>query len=165
MTTATPLFGTLTAMTCTIASLASDTNLVAGRESTVVDNGSGGTDAFDIIISGKITTGTSPTAARQIEIWAYSVADTATTYMGSASGADANLTPDEKTNMVLLKVIPTSSTSNVTYRFGGISLAAAFGGVVPQKFGLFVVHNTGVVLHATGSNHVLAYTAFKAEAA
>ena len=61
-------YGTSTVITNAIASLASDTNLLAGYESAVIDNT---TDGFeDIILSGKVTTGTSPTASRQIEVWA-----------------------------------------------------------------------------------------------
>jgi hypothetical protein len=61
-------YGATTVITASLASLASDTNLLAGLESAVIDNT---TDGFeDIIISGKVTTGTSPTAARQIEVWA-----------------------------------------------------------------------------------------------
>jgi len=61
-------YGSKTTLTCAVASLASDTNLLAGIESSVIDNT---TDGFtDVIVSGKLTTGTSPTASRQIEVWA-----------------------------------------------------------------------------------------------
>ncbi len=61
-------YGVTTVITNAVASLASDTNLLAGYESVVIDNT---TDGFeDIILSGKRTTGTSPTASRQIEVWA-----------------------------------------------------------------------------------------------
>ena len=52
------------ALTFTLASLASSASLVAGRESTAVDNGT--TLAVDYLVSGKITTGTSPTANKTI---------------------------------------------------------------------------------------------------
>lgn len=162
MPTASPLYGTPTAATITIASLASDTSLVAGRESTAVDQSST-LDAIDVIVGGKITTGTSPTASRQIEIWAYACYD-GTEFTGSATGSDANLTPDAKSSMRLLEVIPTDGTSNKAYKWGGISLFQAFGNL-PVKFGFFVVHNTGVALHATGGNHELYYTTIKYESA
>jgi hypothetical protein len=146
----------------TLASLASDTNLVAGRESTAVNNGSAGADAIDALVGGKITTGTSPTADRQIEVWAYGSYD-ATSYCGGASGTDANLTPQAKSLMRLLTVIPTSATSNQAYTFGPFSIAQAFGGVVPEKWGIYVVQNTGVALHATGGNHEIKYTPVKFE--
>jgi hypothetical protein len=163
MTTASPVYGTPTAMTITIASLATDAALVAGRASTALDQ-KDSLDAIDVLVGGKITTGTTPTASRQIEIWAYASYDDAE-YSGSATGSDANLTPDAKENMVLLHVIPTDATSNKTYKWGPKSIAQAYGGVVPVQFGVYVVHNTAVNLHATGSNHEIVYTAVKYESA
>ena len=55
-------------LTITLASLASDTSLLTGRESAVIDNTAN--LYLDFLISGKITAGTSPTAARSIEVWA-----------------------------------------------------------------------------------------------
>lgn len=152
MTTATPLLGTATALTMTLASLASDTSLVAGRESTAVDNGSGADDAIDCLVGGKVTTGTSPTTARQIEVWLYGMYD-GTEFSGGASGTDANFTPDAKSLLKLLTIIPTIATSDKAYRWGPFSVAQAFGGVMPQKWGVYIVHNTGVALNATGGNH------------
>lgn len=151
MTTATPLLGAASALTMTLASLASDTNLVAGRESTAVDNGSGGDDAIDCLVGGKVTTGTTPTAARQIEVWLYGMYD-GTEYSGGATGSDANLTPDAKSLLKLLTIIPTVNTSDKAYRWGPFSVAQAFGGVMPQKWGVYIVQNTGANLNATGGN-------------
>ena len=61
-------YGSKTTLTCAMASLASDTNLLAGIESSIIDNTSDG--FYDIYVSGKITVGTSPTASKQIEVWA-----------------------------------------------------------------------------------------------
>jgi hypothetical protein len=151
MTTATPLYGSPTALTITLASLATDAALVAGRESTAVDQ-KDTDDAIDVLVGGKITTGTSPTASRQIEVWAYGSYDD-TEFSGAATGSDANLTPTAKTTMQLLVIIPTSATSDVTYKWGPYSVAQAFGGMVPVQWGVYVVHNTGVALNATGGNH------------
>lgn len=149
MTTASIQHDAATTDTITLASLASDTNLVAGREGTVVSH----EDAeIDSLVGGKVTTGTTPTASRQIEVWAYASYD-GTSYSGSATGSNANLTPDEKTNMRLLTIIPTVNTSDKTYIWGPFSLANAFGGTLPRKTGIFIVHNTGANLNATGGNH------------
>lgn len=156
MTTASIAYGTSTAMTMTLASLASDTNLLAGRESTAVDNSS--TLAVDYIVGGKVTTGTSPTASRVIEVWAYASYD-GTTYSGGATGTDAALTfASEKTSLALLQVLPTDATSNHTYEWGPFSIADAFG-IMPKKFGIYIVHNTGVNLNSTAGNHEVKYTA------
>lgn len=159
MTTAAISYGTSTALTITLASLASDTSLIAGRQSTVIDNTSD--LAIDAIVGGKITTGTSPTASKQIEVWAFASYD-GTTYGGGAGASDANFSPTgEKTTFSLLTSIPTDSTSNHTYEFGTFSIAQAFGGTMPKKWGIYVVHNTGVALNATGGNHEIKYTAVK----
>lgn len=163
MTTATPAFQTAVTHTITLASLASDTTLVAGREGTAIDN-AGTDDAIDATVGGKVTTGTSPTAARQIEVWLYGSYD-GTTYSGAATGSDANLTPAEKTLLKLLTIIPTVNTSNKTYPWGPFSVAQAFGGTLPRKWGVFIVHNTGVALNATGGNHEVKHTPVKYESA
>lgn len=162
MTTATPLYGTTTAMTITLASLATDVNLVAGRQSTVVDNGID--DAIDASIGGKVTTGTSPTASRQIEIWLFCSYDD-TEYIGGAGASDAAFTPDTKVALKMLQVLPTVNTSDKAYRWGGFSVANAFGGLMPEKWGGYVVHNTGVNLNSTGGNHEMVYTPVKYESA
>lgn len=159
MTTATISYGTSAALTATLASLASDTNLIAGRQSTVIDNTSD--VAIDAIVGGKVTTGTSPTASRQIEVWAFGSYD-GTTYSAGAGASDANFSPTgEKTLMSLLTVIPTDSTSNHAYEWGPFSVAQAFGGTMPKKWGIFIVHNTGVNLNSTGGNHEIKYTPVK----
>jgi hypothetical protein len=163
MTTATPANQTVTTHTITLASLASDTSLVAGREGTAIDNHAT-EDAIDAMVGGKVTTGTSPTAARQIEAWLAGSYD-GTTYSGGATGADANLTPSEKTLLKLLTIIPTVNTSNKTYQWGPFSVAQAFGGCMPRKWSVFIVHNTGVALNATAGNHEVKHTPVKYESA
>src|SRR5690242_3154860 len=157
MTTATPVYGSSVAMTCTIASLATDANLLVGRESTAVDQ-KDTDDAIDCLLGGKITTGTTPTAAKQIEIWLYGSYDD-TEFSASASGSNAGLTltAESKTLMRLFTIIPTHSTSDTAYKFGPYSVAQCFGGVLPVQWGVWIVHNTGVNLNSTGGNHELVY--------
>ena len=157
MATATPTFGTVTTHTITLTSLASDTN-GGGRAGTAIDNVS--EDAIDAMVGGSVTTGTGPTAARQIEVWCYGSYD-GTSYSGGVTGSDANLTPQEKTLMKLLTVIPTSSTANQRYTWGPFSVAQAFGGTMPRKWGMYFVQNTGAALHATGTNHEVKHTPIK----
>lgn len=148
-------YGTASDATITLASLASDTNLLAGRQSSAISNTS--TLALDYLISGKVTTGTSPTAARSIEVWAVGSWD-GTNWPDVITGAgDAGKTftsSDIKASSCrLLGAMATSATSNVNYFFGPVSVAAAFGGVCPPSFVVFIVHNTGVALNATAGNH------------
>lgn len=164
MATASPLYGSVSTITMTLASLASDTSLVAGRASTAVDNTTD--DAIDALVGGFITTGTTPTASRQIEIWLYGSYD-GTEYSGGATGVDANLTPQgsAKSTLRLVTIILTNATSNQKYTWGPFSVANAFGGVMPPAWGVYIVHNTGVALNATAGNHEVQYRTIKYESA
>lgn len=150
-------YGTTTTITNAIASLASDTNLLAGYESAVIDNTSDGFD--DIILSGKVTTGTSPTASRQIEIWAVAWDSNAwPDVFDGTTGAETITSADIKAALCkCVAIMPTNNTSDRTYSFTGVSAKQVFGGVLPSTFVLFTVHNTGVNLNATAGNHEFRY--------
>lgn len=162
MATASPSWGTATAVTCTLASLATSADTTVGRQSASLDLTS--IDAIDLAVHFKVTTGTSPTSAKQIEIWAAASLD-GTLFAGNASTADAALTPIEKTTMRLLAIIPTSNASDRTYRAVIPSLAAAFGGTLPPHVAFWISHNTAVNLNATGGNHEIYYRALNYESA
>ena len=141
-------------LTVTLASLASDTNLLTGRESATIDNS---TNLYlDILISGKITAGTSPTAARSIEVWAVGSWDGTNwpdVFDGTES-AETITSADIKASVC--RFVAAMATANVTdraYHFGPVSLASAFGGTLPPKVVLFVTHSTGVALNSTAGNH------------
>ena len=157
-TTLTPAYSAVTTHTITLASLASDSNLLAGQQGTAIDNTSELAD--DSMVGGKVTTGTSPTATKQIEIWAFGSYD-GTSYSAGAGASNAGFTPVTKTLMALLQVIPTTSTSNQLYVWGPFSVARAFGGTMPKNWGIYVVHNTGVNLNATAGNHEVKHTPVK----
>lgn len=159
MSTSSVSYGASTAMTITLTSLASSSTLLAGRESTAVDNT--GTLAIDYLVGGKTTTAAAAATplAGQIEYWAYGSYD-GTTYSGGATGSDAGLTfASEKTNLRLLYIQPTDTTAAHVYEWGPYSIAQAFGGVVPKKWGIYITHNTSAALHITATNHEVKYTA------
>jgi hypothetical protein len=140
--------------TITLTSLASDTNLLAGRESTAIDNT---TNLYlDYLVSGKVTTGTSPTTARSIEVWAVGARDN-TNFPGVFDGTDSDETitsANHKASVCrFVASMSTDATSDREYQFGPISMASVFGGTLPPKFVLFVTHNTAVALNATAGNH------------
>jgi hypothetical protein len=147
-------YGTASDLTITLASLASDTNLLTGRESATIDNTS--TLALDVLVSGKVTAGTSPTASRSIEVWAVGSWDGTNwpdVFDGTES-AETITSADIKASICrLVAAMATANTSDRVYHFGPVSIAAAFGGVVPPKIVLFVTHSTGVALNATAGNH------------
>ncbi len=74
MTTASPLLSAVVTHTITLANLATDVNLLAGRAGTAIDQ-KDTDDAIDALVGGLVTTGTSPTASKQIEVWAYASPD------------------------------------------------------------------------------------------
>ena len=141
-------------LTITLASLASDTNLLTGRESATIDNS---TNLYlDILISGKITAGTSPTASRSIEVWAVGSWDGTNwpdVFDGTES-AETITSADIKASVTrYLAAMATANTSDRAYHFGPVSLASAFGGTLPPKVVLFVTHSTGQTLNSTAGNH------------
>ena len=141
-------------VTITLASLASDTNLFAGAESNAIDNTVNG--YRDYWVSGKITTGTSPTTGRQIEVWAIGSPD-GSLWPDVFDGTDSaeTITSANHKNSVcrFLAEMATDATSDRVYHFGPVSVASAFGGVMPKSFVVFVVHNTAVNLNSTAGNH------------
>lgn len=150
-------YGSKTTITAAVASLASDTNLLAGIESSIIDNSTDGFD--DILLSGKSTTGTSPTASRQIEVWAvaWDGANWPDVFDGTTSAE--TITSSDIKNAICkpVAILATNNTSDRTYHYSGVSARAVFGGELPSKFVLFQVHNTGVALNATAGNHEHSY--------
>jgi hypothetical protein len=148
--------GTQAAITITLASLATSATLVVGRASTVVSSG----NWSDALVSGKITTGTSPTGG-EIDVYVWAQEDDTPTYPDSITGTDAAKT-FASTNvrdaaLVLARVIGMDTTSNQQYEIKAFSVASLFGGVLPKRWGIFVTHSSGVNLNATGGNHEIVY--------
>lgn len=149
------------ALTITIAGLATSATLVAGVESTAIDNTAN--KYPDILLAGKITTGTSPTGnPGTIAIYVYGSYEDTPIYPDVLDGTNSAETFTSvailQSALRLVAVISTSTTSNITYWFGPTSIALAFGGRMPKFWGVFVTHSTGVNLHATGGNHAIWYT-------
>lgn len=147
------VYGTAADATITLASLASDTAKLAGRESTAIDNSSA--LALDYLISGKITSGTSPTTGKSIEVWCVASWD-GTNYPAGFAGTDAAgptlIAENKNSALALVASLAIVGTSNTTYHFTCRSIAALFG-MCPKKFSFFVTHDTAVALHATSGNH------------
>ena len=144
------------ALTITLASLAASSTWAVGRESASVDNT---TNLYlDYLLSGKVTTGTGPTAG-VIEVWVAGIMEDTPTWPDVFAGADAGRTitaPVADVKAAALKlafIVNTDTTANRTYWFAPVSVASLFGGVCPLKFSIFVTHSTVAVIHATGTNH------------
>jgi hypothetical protein len=141
-----------TAFTLTLNSLASSSTLLAGRASTAVDNT---TNLYeDYLISGEVKMGTTPTTATFVEVWAYAIRGDDTNYPLGITGTDANFSMpslgSKAGGVVRLGAIQVDlTTTGQVFDFASASLAQAFGGSCPSKFGLFVVHNCGAALDAS----------------
>jgi len=150
------VYATNQVLTITLASLATDTNLLTGRESTAIDNTSN--LYLDYLLDGKITVGTSPTTAKEIRVYVAGLFGDASwpdVFDGTDSAETVSGVGTRDTALKLAAVIPTINTSDLGYFFGPISVASLFGGVCPAKFVVFVTHNTAVNLNSTSGNHYI----------
>ncbi len=145
-------------LTITLASLASDSALLTGRASTVVDNSSN--KYVDFLVGGTIMTGTSPAANSSLEVLLWATLNDTPLYPDAVTGSDAGITiatAGSKQNAFFpLATIITLNTSNKAYYFGPISIARLIG-FCPVKWGVFVTQNTTANLNATGGNHKISY--------
>ena len=147
-------------ITCGVASLATSATFVAGRESTVISNA---TNLYvDALLSGQVTVGTTPTIDTQIRIYVFAARDDTPTYPDVMDGTDSAETLTSvgvgAGFLKLAKVLDVdATTSDRGYDFGPVSVAQLFGGSLPQRWSLFVTHNTGVNLNTTAGNHVFKF--------
>lgn len=156
-----------TALTITLASLATSSTLLVGRESNAVDNTSN--LDLDHLLSGKITTGTSPTVNTRIEVWVYapiSISSGTPIYPDVFDGTDsAETVTSDNVKSSLLKLAWSTlvdNTSDRTYYMPPTSIASLFG-AMPAFWGVFVTHSTAVNLNSTAGNHDLSYYRIQAQ--
>jgi len=152
MTTTTVIHAAAGTVTITLTSLADGSY----RQSASVDND---TNAyFDAQVGGSIQTGTTPTAGENIQVFAYGSYD-GTNFTAGASGSDAAYTADGEEGLLkLLEVIEVDATSDQDYVWGPISVAQAFGGILPVDWGIIVKNDSGAALNATGTNNEVQFT-------
>lgn len=160
-----------TALAITLASLGSSATFLSGRESGAVVNTS---NLFlDALVSGQITVGTSPTANTQIRVYTYApirIVLSTVTYPDVMDGTDSAETVTSagilRSAFRLAAVLDVdSTTTGRAYPIRPFSVASLYGGVMPTHWGVYVAHNTGVNLHATGANHYIHYMGIEATSA
>lgn len=155
MATTSQLFGTSTAITCTINSLANSATV--GRQSTVIDNTS---NLFDDALVTTIVT-TAGSVAAPLSVFVYvSGSEDGTNFDqddGVFGASDAAYTINSFTNLKLGAVISTPTTAKV-YN-STFSVARLFGGNMPRKWAIVVVNNSGATL--SGSGNSATYTGMK----
>jgi len=134
-------------ITITLNSLAD----AAARASTAVDNSS---NCFlDAFVQVKVNnTEGAPTGDANLLVYAYGTADGGTTYSGAATGTDAAygaVAGQMVENCPLLGIIHADADDEV-FESHAMSVARAFGGVLPDHWGIIVVNQLGVALPASG---------------
>lgn len=137
-------------LTCTLTSLADG----SWRESAVVNQNT----PLDLggWLAGSVQTGTSPTSGNTIDFYLYGSIDGSTDYTGGASGSDAAYTANgEEDEFIWIGSVTVDATSDQDYEFGPWSVEAAFGGAIPNRWGVVVENNSGATLNATGTNNDL----------
>ncbi len=152
------------AITITLASLATSSTLLAGRQSTIVDNTSN--KFIDAILFGQITAGTTLTAGN-IAVYVFApikiVSSTASyptataTALTESDGA-ATFESGQLGSLKLAGNMVTNTTNSRVYTLEPVSVASLFGGVLPPKWGIWVTQSTNANLDATAGNHWMHYT-------
>ena len=156
MATATINYASPATITMDLANLGSSPTWVAGRESDQIDNT---TNKYtDAMVQGFVSVGTTPTANTSILVYVWgSDTSAATTALDTIDGADSAETITNvgvrDSFLRLAAAIPvTATTSDVQHPVGPFSVAALFGGNMPQYWGLWVTHNTAVNLRNNAVN-------------
>lgn len=133
------------AITCTLNSLASSQTV--GRASTAVDNSSNLYLDAQVSLILALASGT-PANDTATYVYAYGTTD-GTNYTEGVTGTDAGFTIHNPTELPLIGIVP-MPTGAVTYYAGPFSVAQAFGGMLPQKWGIVVVNYSGLAYGASG---------------
>jgi hypothetical protein len=139
-------FGASTALSITLASLASSTT-GAGRQSAMVDNS---TSRFGLVhLFVKVTLGTSPTANKTVQIYLLK-GESSGLRTDAAGSGDAALTVK---NAPLVGVMTTGSSPG-----SGDVLQRHFTIREPgPEWGIVIVHDTGAALSSNAANHAVRY--------
>jgi len=146
-------FGASTPIVVTLAGL-TDTSK---RQAQAVDNSAN--LYFDALVGGKIKTGAGSGAGDYVDVYASGSVDGGAAYGGDCSGADAAYA-GVAANLVFLGRISTE-TASTTYEFGPFSVAAAFGGLLPEHWTLVFDNESDSTLSATPADHEVNYQGVK----
>ncbi len=148
-----PIYGASVAVfgSTHLDSLASDTSLLAGRESNVITNASN-----DVLLAGRFKANNTAPTGGQIIVLVGAVLNDTPTYpdVFDGTGSAETITSEDIRRAILrtAATITTTTVANRVYEFAPISIAALFGGVMPPKWWVFVTHSMVQTLNATASN-------------
>ena len=143
-------------ITVSLASLADG----AKRESTAIDNTS--SLYLDAHVQLKVKAGSTVSGDAAVYVYAYGTTDSSGLgYSGGASGSDSAFS-GTLANTKLIGVISTPA-SGTAYESDIMSVAAGFGGSLPNKWGIIVQNKTGSALDGTEGNHIKKYLGVTAQ--
>jgi hypothetical protein len=135
----------------TLASLANN----SARASAAVDNGSN--LYSDVLVFLKLKSASSGTTSTgYVNVYAYGSVDGGTTYSEGLAGSDASATLTSPPNVRLIGVVSMVAVST-TYYSALMSVASAFGGVMPDRWGIIVENKSGGAFDSTEGNHAKLY--------
>lgn len=138
MATITAVVGTRTSLTTSaLDSLANGTYVSAGTLNHTTN------DPLDVLIEVKVTPGT-VSGNKQVVVFAQKSLDGTNFESGPVSGT----TTTDEPNLTFVGVVPCNTNSTAQTRV--FSLAAAFGGVLPQQSKIIVKNDSGAALAASG---------------
>lgn len=145
------------AFTITLASLATSSTWVAGREATSVSNGAN--KYLDYEITGKVTLGTTLSAG-ELRLYGVKPINDTPTWPDVFDGTDSAETVTN-TNILaslpLLWSVANATTNSVAYPMINALTLAQCWGFVPDNFTVFFSHSSNANLDATGGNHEVNY--------
>ena len=145
------------ALTITLASLATSSGLTVGRCSTSYSNA---TNKDEIqAIGGQITCGTTTTLGA-IEVWAFAQRADSTwpdLFTSAYSGTDGGFTIRSRDILIagarqVRYMTVVAGLTSIPFSFGPRDISELFG-YSPKEWAVFVTHSSGVNLNSTGGNH------------
>lgn len=148
------------ASNASLNALASSSTLLAGAQSDQIDNTSNLYD--DILLSGSFKMGTTPTVNTEVDVWVVACSDASSAYPDVITGAGTAAKTWTSANVrnaggKLLKSLLVDATTGRVFYLSNESVAALFGGVLPQKFVVFITQNTAASLDASSSGGQMNY--------
>ncbi|MHB2016967.1 MAG: hypothetical protein ACYCW6_08495 [Candidatus Xenobia bacterium] len=145
-----PSYAASAAINCTLASLANGSS----QQSDAVNNAVNLYD--DVLVSLAYSTGTGTVGNGRLLIWAFGAMDDVPNYTDGAGAYNAAFATANIANAKLL-AIAVAAAASTHYNAGPWSLANAFGGRLPQQWGIIVQNDQGNALDSTAANFVLEY--------
>ena len=122
----------------------------ATQYSTVVSSTTTATHFLDALVTASCYIATAPTSDQAVHFYAYGTVDGGTTFTDNVTGTDGLLTTGTR-NARSLGILNMTSP-DVVMRGGPWSIAQAFGGVLPQQWGVIAVNSTGTYLSNANAN-------------